>query len=35
MGTSGYNNYNCDFERYEGEALPADCTLPQRIVSLD
>ena len=35
MGTSGYNNYNCDFERYDGEALAADCTLPQRIVSLD
>ena len=35
MGTSGYNNYNCDFERYDGEALVADCLLPQRIVSVE
>ncbi|WP_281653928.1 molybdopterin-dependent oxidoreductase [Eggerthella sinensis] len=34
MGTSGYNNYNCNYERYEGAALVADCALPQRIVEL-
>ncbi len=34
MGTSGYNNYNCNFEKYEGEALVPDCELPQRIVEL-
>ncbi|WP_270295841.1 molybdopterin dinucleotide binding domain-containing protein [Eggerthella sinensis] len=34
MGTSGYNNYNCNYERYEGAALVADCALSQRIVEL-
>ncbi|MDE8702477.1 molybdopterin-dependent oxidoreductase [Adlercreutzia equolifaciens] len=34
MGTSGYNNYNCNFEKYEGEALVPDCELPQRVVEL-
>lgn len=34
MGTSGYNNYNCNFEKYEGEALVADCELPCRTVAM-
>lgn len=34
MGTSGYNNFNCNYERYDGEALTPDCELPQRIVEL-
>ncbi|MEC4176439.1 molybdopterin-dependent oxidoreductase [Adlercreutzia sp. R7] len=34
MGTSGYNNYNCNFEKYDGEALVPDCELPQRIVNV-
>ena len=34
MGTSGYNNYNCDYELYDGEELTPDCELPQRIVEL-
>ncbi|CVH78210.1 Dimethyl sulfoxide reductase DmsA precursor [Coriobacteriaceae bacterium CHKCI002] len=34
MGTSGYNNYNCNYELYKGSALGADCELPQRIVEL-
>lgn len=34
MAVSGYNNYNCNFEKYEGEALIPDCQKPQRIVNL-
>jgi anaerobic dimethyl sulfoxide reductase subunit A len=34
MGTSGYNNFNCNYELYTGEALTPDCELPQRIVDL-
>lgn len=34
MGTSGYNNYNCDFVLYDGAPLEPDCELPQRIVDL-
>lgn len=34
MGTSGYNNYNCNFEKYAGEALQPDCELPARVVEL-
>lgn len=34
MGTSGYNNYNCDFALYDGASLQPDCELPQRIVDL-
>lgn len=33
-GVSGYNNYTCNFEKYTGTALPADCDKPQRIVEL-
>ncbi len=32
MGVSGYNNYNCNFEKYEGEKLIPDYKKPQRIV---
>ena len=34
MGTAGYNNFNCNYELYTGEALKPDCELPQRIVDL-
>ena len=34
MGTSGYNNYNCTFEKYAGAALEPDCELPARVVEL-
>ena len=34
MCTSGYNNYNCDFELYTGEGLGADCDEPQHVVEL-
>jgi anaerobic dimethyl sulfoxide reductase subunit A len=33
FGVSGYNNLNCKVEKYTGEALAADHTWPQRIVS--
>lgn len=33
-GVSGYNNYTCNFEKYTGTALPADCDKPQRIIEL-
>ena len=32
---SGYNNYVCNFEKYEGAALEPDCTWPQRIVDAE
>ena len=32
MGTSGYNNYTCDYELYDGEPLKLDCELEPRIV---
>lgn len=34
MAPSGYNNFNCNYELYKGDALEADCDLPQRIVEL-
>lgn len=34
MGVSGYNNYNCNFEKYTGETLVPDCEQPQRIIEL-
>lgn len=34
MGTSGYNNYNCNYEKYDGEALVPDCKLGQRAVEV-
>ena len=33
MGTSGYNNFNCNYELYD-EELVADCDLPLRTVEL-
>ena len=33
MGVSGYNNLNCNIEKYDGEPLEPDCDWPQRIVS--
>jgi anaerobic dimethyl sulfoxide reductase subunit A len=35
MGVSGYNNCNCDFEKYTGEALPEDWQRPLPMVNLD
>lgn len=32
MGVSGYNNYNCNFKRYDGEPLIPDYQKPQRIL---
>ena len=32
QATSGYNNYNCNYELYEGAPLVADCDLPARVV---
>ena len=32
QATSGYNNYNCNYELYEGAPLGADCDLPTRVV---
>lgn len=34
MTVSGYNNYNVDYEKYDGEPLVADCERPQRIIEL-
>lgn len=33
IGLSGYNNNNCNFEKYDGEALGADCDEPQRLIA--
>lgn len=30
MPVAGYNNYNCNFEKYTGEALVPDCEKPQK-----
>ncbi|MCI8515250.1 MAG: molybdopterin-dependent oxidoreductase [Lachnospiraceae bacterium] len=35
MGVSGYNNCNCDFEKYSGDALPEDWQRPVFTVDLD
>lgn len=35
MGVTGYNNYNCNYEKYDGKPLIPDCQKPQRIVNLD
>ena len=32
MGVTGYNNYNCNYEKYDGEPLIPDCEKPMRIV---
>lgn len=34
MCVSGYNNYNVDYEKFDGEALVPDCERPQRIIEL-
>jgi len=34
MGVTGYNNYNCNFELYDGEPLVPDCEKPQRIINI-
>lgn len=34
MGVTGYNNYNCNFQKYDGDPLVPDCEKPQRIVEL-
>ncbi|MFA5536361.1 MAG: molybdopterin-dependent oxidoreductase, partial [Bacillota bacterium] len=34
IGVSGYNNYNCNFEKYDGPALIKDYKKPQRILNL-
>lgn len=34
MCVSGYNNYNVDYEKFDGKALVPDCERPQRIIEL-
>ena len=34
MTVSGYNNYNVNFEKYDGEPLVPDCERPQRVIEL-
>lgn len=34
MTVSGYNNYNVNYEKFDGEALVPDCERPQRIIEL-
>ena len=34
MGVTGYNNYNCNYELYDGEPLVPDCEKPQRIIEI-
>ena len=33
-GVTSYNNNNCNFEKYNGQALENDCDMPPRIVEL-
>ncbi len=35
MGVTGYNNNNCNFEKYDGEPLEDDCYVDSRIIDLD
>ncbi|MBM4765284.1 molybdopterin-dependent oxidoreductase [Bacillus sp. B15-48] len=35
MAVSGYNNYNCNFEKYQGDPLIPDWETPLRTVNLD
>lgn len=35
MAVSGYNNYNCNFEKYNGEPLIPDHKKPQRIIEFN
>ncbi len=34
-GVTGYNNNNCNYEKYDGPALEADCNWPARIYDFD
>lgn len=34
MGVSGYNNNNCNFEKYDGPELEEDCKTDKRIINL-
>ena len=34
MGVTGYNNNNCNFEKYEGAPLEDDCDTDKRIIEL-
>ncbi len=34
MGVTGYNNYNCNFEKYDGPELDDDCNIDKRIIEL-
>ena len=31
VAVTGYNNYNCNIEKYSGEEIPNDCDKPQNI----
>ncbi|MBR5473835.1 MAG: molybdopterin-dependent oxidoreductase [Lachnospiraceae bacterium] len=35
MGVSGYNNNNCNYEKYDGPELEDDCYTDSRIIDLD
>ena len=35
LSVAGYNNYNCNFEKYDGEPLVPDCEKPQTILSFE
>jgi len=35
MGTSGYNNYNCNYELYEKTELTPDAELPPRVIEFN
>lgn len=35
LSVAGYNNYNCNFEKYNGEPLVPDCEKPQTILSFE
>lgn len=34
MGVTGYNNNNCNFEKYDGPAIEPDCMVDSRIIEL-
>lgn len=33
FGVSGYNNYVCNIEKYDGESIPADCEVAPRLMA--
>jgi anaerobic dimethyl sulfoxide reductase subunit A len=33
MGVSGYNNYVCNIEKYDGDPIDEDCDVPKRLVA--